>query len=101
MDNLYKVLGMQLQHYLQTYKCGASDAYLTGSANSCILACTALMADGVDINKELEPYGVQLIFDSATDVNLVEIKGVLPDKPDPEYAMKCQNVAYEAFSKRK
>lgn len=43
MDNLYKVLGMQLQHYLQTYKCEASDAYLTGSANSCILACTALM----------------------------------------------------------
>lgn len=101
MDNIYKVLGLQLQHYMQVAKRGVNDAYLDGSANSCILACTALMADGVDINKELEPYGVQLIFDSATDVNLVEIKGVLPDKPDPEYAMKCQNVAYEAFSKRK
>lgn len=36
MDNFYKVLGMQLQNYMQTYKCGMSDAYLTGSVNSCI-----------------------------------------------------------------
>lgn len=101
MDNLYKVLGLQLQHYMQAAKCGANDAYLDGLANSCILACTALMVDGIDVNKELAPYGVQLTLDSATDVNLVEIKGVLPDKPDPEYAMKCRSVAYEAFSMRK
>ena len=101
MNNLYKVLGLQLQHYMLAAKCGANDAYLDGLANSCILTCTALMADGIDVNKELAHYGVQLTLNSPTDVNLVEIKGVLPDKPDPEYAMKCRNVAYEAFSRRK